>query len=88
MKIISSFLRPDFPILNSISCFVAVCYANIERRQTTSPSVIIIGAGMAGIAAARALHDASFQVFKREHLIIIYVIFYAPFLLWVNISTT
>lgn len=27
-----------------------------------SPSVIVIGGGIAGVAAARALHDASFQV--------------------------
>ena len=30
---------------------------------------------MVGIAAARALRDASFQVFKRENLIILYIIF-------------
>ncbi|KAL8506190.1 hypothetical protein ACS0TY_017164 [Phlomoides rotata] len=31
-----------------------------------SPSVIVIGAGFAGIAAARALHDAAFQVMLLE----------------------
>ncbi|KAL2248501.1 UNVERIFIED_CONTAM: Polyamine oxidase 2 [Sesamum indicum] len=36
------------------------------RRPTGSPSVIVIGAGFAGIAAARALHDASFQVILLE----------------------
>ncbi|KAJ9686010.1 hypothetical protein PVL29_015072 [Vitis rotundifolia] len=44
----------------------ALCYGNIERQQATSPSVIVIGAGMAGIAAARALHDASFRVVLLE----------------------
>lgn len=31
-----------------------------------SPSVIVIGAGFAGIAAARALHDAAFQVYALD----------------------
>lgn len=31
-----------------------------------SPSVIVIGAGFAGIAAARALHDAAFQVYTLD----------------------
>ncbi|KAL8126887.1 polyamine oxidase 2-like isoform X2 [Apium graveolens] len=44
----------------------ALCYSSTEGRSTASPSVIIIGAGMAGIAAARALHDASFQVVLLE----------------------
>ncbi|KAK7841371.1 putative polyamine oxidase 2 [Quercus suber] len=39
-----------------------LCYSNVERK----PSVIVIGGGMAGIAAARALHDASFQVVLLE----------------------
>ncbi|KAK4397922.1 Polyamine oxidase 2 [Sesamum angolense] len=39
---------------------------NFERRATASPSVIVIGAGFAGITAARALHDASFQVMLLE----------------------
>ncbi|KAL0008558.1 hypothetical protein SO802_010060 [Lithocarpus litseifolius] len=39
-----------------------LCYSNVERK----PSVIVIGSGMAGIAAARALHDASFQVVLLE----------------------
>ena len=75
LKTCSSSLWPDFQNLNSISCLVALCYANIERQQATSPSVIVIGAGMAGIAAARALHDASFRVFKREILIMMHIIF-------------
>jgi len=37
--------------------------------QERSPSVIVIGGGMAGIAAARALQDASFQVFELNILI-------------------
>ncbi|KAF5201339.1 Amine oxidase [Thalictrum thalictroides] len=42
------------------------CYASIEKKQTFSPSVIVIGGGFGGIAAARALHDASFQVVLLE----------------------
>ncbi|GAB2285042.1 Polyamine oxidase 2 [Dionaea muscipula] len=41
----------------------AVCYS---KGNPNSPSVIVIGAGVAGIAAARALHDASFQVIVLE----------------------
>ncbi|XVE83649.1 hypothetical protein DITRI_Ditri16bG0103400 [Diplodiscus trichospermus] len=43
-----------------------LCYSNGARRQVRSPSVIVIGAGMAGIAAAHALHEASFQVMVLE----------------------
>lgn len=41
-------------------------YQNVERGQSHSPSAIVIGAGFAGIAAARALQDASFQVVLLE----------------------
>lgn len=44
----------------------ALCYSNAERRQAGSPSVIVIGGGVAGISAARALYDASFQVVVLE----------------------
>ncbi|CAA0836983.1 Probable polyamine oxidase 2 [Striga hermonthica] len=42
------------------------CYSTSGRRSAVSPSVIVIGAGFAGITAARALHDASFQVTVLE----------------------
>ncbi|RZB51661.1 putative polyamine oxidase 2 isoform A [Glycine soja] len=45
---------------------VALCYGNDGKQQGRSPSVIVIGGGMAGIAAARALHNASFQVVLLE----------------------
>ncbi|KAL8227732.1 hypothetical protein R6Q57_015316 [Mikania cordata] len=44
----------------------AICYSNIASRRSASPSVIVIGGGFAGISAARALHDASFQVTVLE----------------------
>ncbi|KAK6919768.1 Amine oxidase [Dillenia turbinata] len=44
----------------------ALCYSNVGRRQAPVPSVIVIGGGIAGVAAARALHDASFQVTLLE----------------------
>ncbi|KAL6536733.1 hypothetical protein OROMI_026314 [Orobanche minor] len=44
----------------------AHCYSTLVRRSTASPSIIVIGAGFAGITAARALHDASFQVTVLE----------------------
>ncbi|KAK4788241.1 hypothetical protein SAY86_019560 [Trapa natans] len=44
-----------------------VCSSNVERRKVSAtPSVIVIGGGIAGLAAARALHDASFQVTVLE----------------------
>ncbi|KAL3006733.1 hypothetical protein AAZX31_08G293400 [Glycine max] len=43
-----------------------LCYANDGNQQGRSPSVIVIGGGMAGIAAARSLHDASLQVVLLE----------------------
>ncbi|XP_059276914.1 polyamine oxidase 2-like [Lycium ferocissimum] len=44
----------------------APCFSNAGRRYVASPSVIVIGGGMAGLAAARALHDESFQVVVLE----------------------
>lgn len=41
----------------------ALCQSSDQKR---SPSVIVIGSGFAGIAAARTLHDASFQVIVLE----------------------
>jgi heterodisulfide reductase subunit A-like polyferredoxin len=45
---------------------IALCYGNASSVQERSPSVIVIGGGMAGIAAARALQDASFQVMNNK----------------------
>ncbi|KAL4200624.1 hypothetical protein AMTRI_Chr02g212090 [Amborella trichopoda] len=42
------------------------CNSNTGRRQSSSPSAIVIGSGFAGLAAARVLHDASFQVVVLE----------------------
>lgn len=38
------------------------CHSDNKREQPSLPSAIVIGAGFAGIAAARALKNASFQV--------------------------
>jgi ribulose 1,5-bisphosphate synthetase/thiazole synthase len=54
----------DFFFLCSVT-FVGFYYTNVDQQSERSPSVIVIGGGMAGIAAARALHDASFQVLKQ-----------------------
>jgi len=65
--------------LDSLSFLVDLCCANVHKQQGRSPSVIVIGGGMAGIAAARALHDASFQVFRQ---IIFLAIFHINFLVY------
>ncbi|KAL4569942.1 hypothetical protein LXL04_025590 [Taraxacum kok-saghyz] len=44
----------------------APCYSNIKTKLSKSPSVIVVGGGFAGIAAARALHDASIRVILLE----------------------
>ncbi|KAH9624336.1 hypothetical protein KSS87_006701 [Heliosperma pusillum] len=46
--------------------YIGLCSSRAERRSGTSPSVIVIGAGVAGITAARALVDASIQVTVLE----------------------
>ncbi|MCH85403.1 polyamine oxidase 4-like, partial [Trifolium medium] len=38
----------------------------IDSQQRPAPSVLVIGAGISGIAAARILHDASFKVTLLE----------------------
>ncbi|XP_022883777.1 probable polyamine oxidase 2 [Olea europaea var. sylvestris] len=40
--------------------------SDYQMQRVSSPSVIVIGSGFAGIAAARALHDAMFQVIVLE----------------------
>ncbi|CAL9009352.1 unnamed protein product [Prunus brigantina] len=40
--------------------------SHIERQHNACPSVIVIGGGISGIAAARILHDASFKVILLE----------------------
>ncbi|RYR45624.1 hypothetical protein Ahy_A07g031440 isoform C [Arachis hypogaea] len=44
----------------------ADCFGKVDGQLQRSPSVIVIGGGMAGVAAARALHDASIQVVLLE----------------------
>lgn len=41
------------------------------RRKSLSPSVIVIGSGFAGLAAAHALQNASFKVLYYSFLNII-----------------
>ncbi|XP_073107721.1 polyamine oxidase 3 [Elaeis guineensis] len=44
----------------------AFYYSDDGKRHSRSPSVIVIGAGFAGLAAARALQNASIQVILLE----------------------
>lgn len=53
-------------VFNFLFDSAAICRSTYESRSSASPSVIVIGAGFAGIAAARALYDASFQVVLLE----------------------
>ncbi|KAK1305074.1 putative polyamine oxidase 4 [Acorus calamus] len=39
---------------------------HFERQQLPTPSVVVVGGGISGIAAARALYDASFKVILLE----------------------
>ncbi|KAL7606190.1 hypothetical protein Lser_V15G19239 [Lactuca serriola] len=48
---------------DSISGAFASC---IERQQTSKPSVIVIGSGISGIAAAHVLNNADFEVVLLE----------------------
>lgn len=44
----------------------APCFSSVGGKKVASPSVIVIGGGFAGLAAARTLHDASLQVVVLE----------------------
>lgn len=44
----------------------ALCHSKFNRERIKSPSVIVIGGGIAGVAAARALQDASIRVLLLE----------------------
>lgn len=49
--------------LISLFCLFAASYPSpVERKPSFSPSAIVIGSGFAGLAAARALQNASFKV--------------------------
>lgn len=51
------------PLLKRAVVFsLAPCFSNVGGKKVASPSVIVIGGGFAGLAAARTLHDASLQV--------------------------
>jgi len=69
----------DFDFCCCCTVYVGLCYVNVDQQPRRSPSVIVIGGGMAGIAAARALHDASFQVFKQ-------MIYIADYFILLNIQ--
>ncbi|KAG6492189.1 hypothetical protein ZIOFF_047139 [Zingiber officinale] len=49
-----------------LNFLAASFYQKTEARQSRSPSAIVIGGGLAGIAAAHALKNAAFQVVLLE----------------------
>lgn len=44
------------------SCLPPGFFTHIDGKSRSPPSVIVIGGGISGIAAARALSNASFKV--------------------------
>ncbi|KAL0462482.1 UNVERIFIED_CONTAM: putative polyamine oxidase 4 [Sesamum latifolium] len=46
--------------------FDGICSSLVERHHNALPSVIVIGAGISGLAAARMLQNASFKVILLE----------------------
>nr|DAD32575.1 TPA_asm: hypothetical protein HUJ06_011426 [Nelumbo nucifera] len=57
-------MKPKESVCNGLvdGTFVSL----LERQQLSSPSVIVIGGGISGIAAARSLFNASFKVLLLE----------------------
>lgn len=51
-----------FPLLIFVPQWPGAIASRIESQQRPPPSVIVIGAGISGIAAARSLYDASYKV--------------------------
>jgi NAD(P)H-nitrite reductase large subunit len=65
-------------------------YGENARRKPHTPSAIVIGGGFAGLAAADALRNASFQVFFAVffcHVRVLVVQFYDPYFLDENEKT-
>jgi hypothetical protein len=57
------FWFPSIPLLTSnIIVLMSGPYDENGRRKSHTPSAIVIGGGFAGLAAADALRNASFQV--------------------------
>lgn len=48
--------------------------SRIDRRHSPCPSVIVIGGGISGVAAARALQNASFKVVLPFTVYIFYLL--------------
>lgn len=53
-------------------CWPGSISSHIGRQHNACPSVIVIGGGISGIAAARVLHDASFKVSDLQ-LLVLYI---------------
>lgn len=62
------FLLMDKSFSTIFQCSSGLLISHIERQRSSSPSVIVIGGGISGIAAACALYNASFNVMFSFHL--------------------
>eukprot|EP00268_Persea_americana_P039690 TRINITY_DN39314_c0_g1_i5.p1 TRINITY_DN39314_c0_g1~~TRINITY_DN39314_c0_g1_i5.p1 ORF type:complete len:493 (-),score=103.97 TRINITY_DN39314_c0_g1_i5:225-1703(-) len=52
--------------LNFADAMDGLLLSRLESQRSSPPSVIVIGGGISGIAAARVLHDSCFQVILLE----------------------
>ncbi|THG01770.1 hypothetical protein TEA_019703 [Camellia sinensis var. sinensis] len=62
----ASDLRSKPPITVTLLLLFGTFASHIERKQSSPPSVIVIGGGISGISAAHILHNASFKVILLE----------------------